>query len=294
MSKTCAASTGKIYGLARVCRVWGIARANVYRHLSPARQQALRRGPKPLHTDEQVLAALAQLLQESRFVSEGYRKYWAKLRFIEVRLAPCRVLRLMRENNLLAPTRAKRARGPRNHDGTIKTNNVNEIWGTDMTTTLTREGNASIFFAIDHCSLDVLGIHAAARGTRFEALEPIRQGVRTIFGGFEGNIAQGLSLRHDHGSQYISLVFQEELQFLGIKSSPSYVREPQGNGIAERFVRVLKENLLWLQQFDTVDDLNKALQQFMQDYNTQWLIGRHGYKTPAAFRNYKMQLTVAA
>jgi hypothetical protein len=39
-------------------------------------------------------------------------------------------------------------------------------------------------------------------------------------------------------------VFQEELRFLGISSSPAFVREPEGNGCAERFIRTLKENLL--------------------------------------------------
>lgn len=62
---------------------------------------------------------------------------------------------------------------------------MDEMWGTDMTTTLTLfEGNASIFFVIDHCSLELVGIHAARRDTRFEALEPIRQGMRHSFGAF--------------------------------------------------------------------------------------------------------------
>jgi len=40
----------------------------------------------------------------------------------------------------------------------------------------TEEGQACIFVAVDHCSLECVGIHAAKHGTRFEALEPIRQG----------------------------------------------------------------------------------------------------------------------
>jgi hypothetical protein len=31
------------------------------------------------------------------------------------------------------------------------------------------------------------------------------------------------------------------------------VREPQGNGVAERFIRTLKENLLWVRTFDTIE-----------------------------------------
>ena len=143
------------------------------------------------------------------------------------------------------------------------------------------QGVACIFFAIDHCSLELVGIHAAKRGTRFEALEPLRQGVQSNFGGFSKKIAQGLAIRHDHGSQFMSNTYQEELRFLGIRSTPAFVREPQGNGIAERFVRTLKENLLWIKTFNTIDELQVALSQFKEDYNTRWMIGRHGYKTPA-------------
>jgi transposase InsO family protein len=191
----------------------------------------------------------------------------------------------MRENGLLAFQRKGNPHGPRAHDGTIRTATVDEVWGTDMTTTLTAlEGNASIFFAVDHCSFECVGIHAARPGTRFEALEPIRQGVRHSFGAFGPKVAQGVTLRHDHGSQFVSDVFQDEVAFLGITSSPSYVREPQGNGIAERFVRILKENLLWVRHFDTVEELRLALLKFKETYNREWIVERHRYKTPAQVR----------
>jgi putative transposase len=154
-----------------------------------------------------------------------------------------------------------------------------------MTATFTRqEGQVAIFIAVDHCSAECVGIHAAKQGTRFEALEPIRQGIHTHFGAFAQDIAHGLVLRHDHGSQYMSHVFQEELTFLGIASSPAFVREPEGNGCAERFIRTLKENLLWLKTFDTVEALHLALHEFQRQYNETWLIGRHGYKAPAQVR----------
>ena len=79
-------------------------------------------------------------------------------------------------------------------------------------------------------------------GNRFEALEPIRQGVRQHFGGFDRGIAAGLAIRHDHGSASMSEDFQRELAFLGMTSSPSFVREPEGNGVAERFIRTLKKD----------------------------------------------------
>src|ERR1700734_383413 len=103
--------------------------------------------------------------------------------------------------------------------------------------------------AIDHHTAEILGIHAAKRATRWEALEPVRQAVRRVFGGISANVARGLQLRHDNGSQYISSDFQSEVGFLGIESSPSFVRSPEGNGCVERAIRTLKEQLLWVQSF---------------------------------------------
>jgi putative transposase len=128
------------------------------------------------------------------------------------------------------------------------------MWGTDLTTTFTGEGPAAVFVAVDHCSAECVGIHVHARATRFEALEPIRQGVRRCFSGFAADIARGLAVRHDHGSQYMSDHFQKEIAFLGIESSPAFVRAPEGNGCAERFIRTLKENLLWVRHFETIEE----------------------------------------
>ncbi len=79
-------------------------------------------------------------------------------------------------------------------------------------------------------------------------------------------------------------VFQDELAFLGAESSPAFVRAPEGNGCAERFIRTLKENLLWVQTFDTVEQPRLALLDLRETYNTTWLIQRLGYQTPAAVR----------
>jgi putative transposase len=85
-------------------------------------------------------------------------------------------------------------------------------------------------------------------------------------------------------SQYVSHDFQAEIRFLGIESSPAFVRAPEGNGCAERFIRTLKENLLWVRRFETVEELRLALQRFRETYNRTWIIERHGYKTPAQVR----------
>lgn len=117
-----------------------------------------------------------------------------------------------------------------------------------------------------------------------EALEPIRQGVRDRFEAFGQDVASGLSLRHDQGSQYVSDHFQNEIKFMGISPPLGFVREPEGNGCAERFIRTLKENLSWVRTFQTVEELRQALPEFKKRYNHQWIMERLGYRTPAQAR----------
>jgi putative transposase len=296
MSRRVSPSTNQFYGVLLVTRVWGTSRATVYRHRR-CDQPSLRRRPGPLGPmpDAALVAAIRELLAASLFHGEGYRKIWARLRFAGIRTSKRRVLRLMREHDLLAPGRVGRPHGPKAHDGTIRTERVDEMWGTDLTSTLTGEGQASIFVTVDHGSTECLGIHAARRATRFEALEPLRQAVRFAFGAFGEGIADGLKLRHDHGSQFVADDYQCELAFLGIASSPAFVREPEGNGCVERFIRTLKENLLWLRRFDTIEDLRLALHAFKDTYNRTWIVERHGYQTPAAVRAAQLApLPVAA
>lgn len=110
--------------------------------------------------------------------------------------------------------------------------------------------------------------HASKSGNCFEVLETVCQGV----------------LRHDHGSNYMSGYFHAKIKRLGIASSPSFVREPEGNSVAERFIRTFKENFLWVLAFDTVEELRRALVDFTHHHNETWFVARHGHRTPAQVR----------
>ena len=288
MSQTVSPATGRVYGLARVARVWRRSRATVYRHRAvPAATAALRparRGPVGACSDAALVEHIRAQILGSRLHGEGYRKIWARLRHAGIRTSARRVRRLMGQHGLLAPHRVGRPE-PRAHDGTITTTAVDVMWGTDMTETVTlKEGRARVFVAVDHCSGECVGSHAARSGNRFEALEPVRQGVLRHFGRIEKDVAKGLALRHDHGSNYLSRDFQDEIAFLGIESSPSFVRQPEGNGVAERFIRTLKENFLWVHTFGTIEELRCALRDFVAHYNATWLVARHGYRTPNQVR----------
>jgi hypothetical protein len=58
----------------------------------------------------------------------------------------------------------------------------------------------------------------------------------------------------------------------------------EGNGVAERFIRTLKENFPWVHTFGTIEDLRRARRDFVAHYNATWLVARHGYRTPDQIR----------
>jgi putative transposase len=297
MSRTLSPSTNRRYGVRMVATEWEIGRSTVYaaRQREQRTEPPRKRGPRTRYSDEELTTLIQADLAGSPFVGEGHRKVWARLRVADVRTSRTRVLCLMRKAGLLAPSRQVRILGPRTHEGTIVTERPDEMWGTDATSAwTTREGHVTIFVAVDHCTAEGVGIHAAKIGNRFEALEPIRQGVRARFGVYGHDAACGLKLRHDHGSQYVSDAFQDELAFLGIESSPAFVRAPEGNGCSERFIRTLKEQLLWVRTFETVEELRLALHAWLKVYNERWLIERHGHRSPAQVRRDLLASSVAA
>ena len=145
MSRTLSPSFSRCYGLARVSRVWKVSRASVYRSFKEtvANTVVRRRGPLGACSDAELADHIRRQIAASRLHGEGYRKLWARLRFAGVRASPRRVRRVMRENGLLAPHRVGRTE-TKQHDGTIITDRVNEMWGTDMTQTVTVGGRPGL------------------------------------------------------------------------------------------------------------------------------------------------------
>jgi putative transposase len=80
-----------------------------------------------------------------------------------------------------------------------------------------------------------------------------------------------------------------EIDHLGIARSPAFHYEPETNGVAEKALQTLKEQVLWIGRFDTLDELRTAVRTFGRTYNQQWLIERHGYRTPTETREHLLR-----
>jgi putative transposase len=234
--------------------------------------------------DPDLVQAIRREISDSPFVGEGHKKLTARLRLRGVGTSRKRVLRLMREHGLLAPTPTVRRRSRRLHDGRITTDTPDELWATDPTEAWTRlDGRCAVFAIVDHCTGEAW-VDAAPRMDRWAAADLLREAILDRFGSVEAGAAAGLKLRHDGGSCFRSGHYQAEIDHLGIARSPAFVYEPETNGVVEKFLQTLKEQVLWIERFNTLEQLRTRVRQFTRDYNQHWLLERHGYRSPRQAR----------
>ena len=169
MSAATSPGTGLAYGLRRVCAAWGMARSSFYAMTSGQHAEqppAKRRGPKPAISDQALLVAIEADLEASPWEGEGYRKVWARLRVCrDIRVARKRVLRLMRENNLLSPHRCRR-RG-----ATVRSSLMPRTSCGAGVRVFTVDDGSGWIFAVEHWNAEC-GL-ASASADRFAALQPI-------------------------------------------------------------------------------------------------------------------------
>lgn len=299
MSQTISPGAEKPYGIQRVCRIWEQARSSYYHD---ARRCGMsdqtppkRRGPRPLVSDETLLDLIRADLKNSPFTGEGHRKVWARLRVRDgVRVSRKRVLRLMRENHLLSPYR-NRPKPAKKHDGKIITMTPNLMWGTDGTRVFTSEqGWVWIFAAVEHWNAECVGWHVCKKGDRYAALQPISMALNDLYGGVQAEVARGLALRMDHGSQYLSDHFLNQLKYWGIAPSFAFISEPETNGVAERFNRTLKEQAIYGRIFHTVEDVREAVKNFVELYNSEWRVEKNAFRSPREIRLNRTEMSQAA
>lgn len=276
-----------------LCEVLDVPRSSFYeyqRQLRKRQQAAVkerkRPGPKVQVDDDELLELVRDVLAKSPFVTEGTRKVHARLRHRGIRVCRGRVNRVMRRAGLLSPQRTAHDE-EKEHDGTIIPSTINVLWGTDGTMFGTADASLYwVFAVIDHYSDEILGCHVVkvGSGDHLAALEPIKQAVRKIRGAVGKDTGGGIAIRHDWGPQYIAGGFKGEIDFLGLANSPAFRHEPETNGVIERFFRTLKWECLWIEHICGLEDAREKIGAWIETYNTQWLIQRHGHRTPRHVR----------
>jgi len=93
----------------------------------------------------------------------------------------------------------------------------------------------------------------------------------------------------DNASQPTSRSFMETCAGLGIKQAFTAYNNPKGNADTEPMMRTLKEELCWLREWPSADELKTALDTFVEDFNSGYLHSALGYKTPNAFEQEHLE-----
>lgn len=236
-------------------------------------------------SDRAVLPIIRQLKAEHPFW--GYRRIWAYLVFVKrLVINKKRVYRLLRENELLVKGDEKLKAKRTSQQSKPRPDKPNSWWGVDMTKVLTAEGWAYLVVINDWFTKKILGAFVADRSRAADWLEAVNQAVcRQYPNGIREMKNLELNLMSDNGSQPTSLTFMRECRALGIKQAFTAYNNPKGNADTERLMRTIKEELCWLREWSSVEELKREMKKFVEYFNDNYLHSTLGYKTPNVYEN---------
>lgn len=225
----------------------------------------------------------------------GYRRVWARLKYDEdLDINKKRVLRLMRQNDLLVKPnlRLKAKRTPSKDKPRAK--HPNDWWGIDMTKVLIPTfGWIYVVLVLDWYTKKIIGYYAGAQAKAHHWLMALNMAVNRQCP--NGSRGLEINLMSDNGCQPTSLYFQKSCKTMGIRQVFTSYCNPKGNADTERVVRTLKEELVWLRDWDSPFVFAKELERWIEiDYNQGHRHLTLGHKTPAEFEAETLKLPAPA
>ncbi len=236
-----------------------------------------RQGKRDPAGDATLLAHIKAIKGEHPFW--GYRQVRAWLKFREgFDVGNKRIHRLMREHGLLVE-RKRCIREPRPLRAKPRAEQPRQIWGMDMTKfMIPGVGWVYLVVVLDWNSRKVVGFEASLRSRTREWLDALSEALLDEFpGGVRG---QGLKLVTDNGCQPTSRSFMTFTAEVEIEQVFTSYNNPKGNAETERFMRTMKEELLWLEEFEALADAKKAFATWVEEYNRFYPHSALGYKSP--------------
>jgi len=213
----------------------------------------------------------------------GYRRVWAHLKYIDgLEVNKKRVLRLMREHQLLVKPdtslKAKRTSGK----AKPKPDKPNQWWGIDMTKTMvTGFGWMYTVIVLDWYTKRIAGHYVGLECRGRHWLEALDMAAGEQFP--DGIYGQELNLMSDNGSQPTSIGFIRSCRDMGINQAFTSYNNPKGNADIERLFRTMKEELLWLREWFNPLELSNAVDRWIDYYNQDYLHSTLGYKSPNTY-----------
>jgi putative transposase len=255
-----------------VAQTLEISRSSLYYHRQPRGSRADRR------YDDRIVTTCGEK------PVYGYRRVQWWLEHVGgLKLNRKRVLRVMRERGLLV--RSRRFRVTRRKDwSTMNVSQPDQVWQMDMTKVWAgpTTGWAYLVSALDCCTREIVGWDLSLRCRTQDALAALHRAVLEALP--LGPRGKGLTLTTDNGTQFTSARFIATLGQLGIAHRRTAYNHPEGNGRIERFHRSLKEEEVWLNEYQSFEQARNSIARWIHEYNHQRPHQSLHYRTPAATR----------
>lgn len=264
--------------LKSACETLGTSRSGQYRKMTKKAASVL---------NQRLLEKLKELRLAHPFW--GYRRMTAWLRFREgYGVNRKRIQKLMRENGLTVEQKRHQAlRTPQRSKP--KATRPNEYWGIDMTKFLLGPlGWCYLVVVLDWFTKEIVGWNLSLRAKTSEWKEALDQALCEKFPW--GVRDQGLNLVSDNGSQPTSVAFMRDTALLGINQIFCSYDNPKGNAETERVIRTIKEEVLWLNDFESFEEARATIGAWIgEDYNRLYVHSALGYRSPEEFRRQWVQ-----
>jgi putative transposase len=217
----------------------------------------------------------------------GYRRVTEQLKREGLQVNHKKVLRLMRESDLLCRIRRRWTKTTNSKHSFPRYPNLikgmaitrlNRVWLSDITYIRIRTGFVYLAAILDAYSRKVIG-YAVSRGLDTTlTLEALKMATA------RRQIGPGVIHHSDQGVQYASGEYVDELKRHGFLISMARTRNPYENAAMESFFKTLKHEEVNLCQYETYQDVATRLPHFIEDvYNHKRLHSAPGYRPPDEF-----------
>ncbi len=211
----------------------------------------------------------------------GVRRVWAWLRFHDRMIINIkRVRRVMRENDLTVKNNAKLRATRVPQRSKPRPDRPNQWWGIDMTKVMVENfGWVYVVIVLDWYSKKVVGHYAGTQSKSHHWLAALEMAAARQFPR-QGIRGQGVHLMSDNGSQPTSTAFMKHCGQLGVAQAFTSYNNPKGNADTERMMRTMKEELFWLREWRSPNELADSLGTWIESFNSSYLHSSLGYKPP--------------